>query len=159
MIYIPTIRYSLPAISADNEECIRKVQAKIIPAMLQKKHISSQPPTEIRHGPRALREFELDDVRTALKNVSICAKLLHINLQYLQSKAGTGQSLLEIPTEDIPYLTPRWLLSVRSFLSRLNMHLSITNQPRIRLRGKTTTFSCKDNTYLATPRDFSATST
>ena len=63
-IYIPTIRYSLPALSVMNEECLNQIQPKILPAMLQKMHINSHLPTEIRHGPKSLGGLALFDVRT-----------------------------------------------------------------------------------------------
>jgi hypothetical protein len=128
-IYTPTIRYCLPAISVEQEESLHHIQTKIIPAILQKMHINSNLPTKIRHGPKALGGLELYDVRTehgidqikylrnAIFSDSPTGKLLRISLQYRQLKAGTGQSLLENPTVELPYLTPCWLLSVRAFLA------------------------------------------
>lgn len=58
-----------------------------------------------------------------------------LNLQYLQLEAGVGECLLEYPNKSIPYLTPTWLLSVREFLSKHNMSITLTDQPAIKLAG------------------------
>ena len=62
-IYIPSMRYSLAALAAD-EESLASVQTKIIRSMLQKFHISSTIPTSLRHGPMEFGGLGLYDLRT-----------------------------------------------------------------------------------------------
>ena len=137
-IYIPSMRYSLAAIAAD-EEALAPVQSKIIQTILQKLHISSTTPTSLRHGPIELGGLGMYDLRTeagveALKFLSNllysdseAGNLIRLNIQYSQRKAGVGYHILEQPDCFIQYLTPSWILSLRQFLSNHNMTLTISD--------------------------------
>jgi hypothetical protein len=62
-IYIPSMRYSLAAVAAD-EESLGFVQTNVLKSMLQKLHISSTILTSLRHGPVELGGLGLYDLRT-----------------------------------------------------------------------------------------------
>ncbi|KAI2501729.1 hypothetical protein MHU86_12735 [Fragilaria crotonensis] len=137
-IYIPAMRYSLPALAVDEEE-LAGVQHRIIRTMLQKMHVNGNLPTSIRHGPLEMGGLAMYDLRTeagieAIKYLrnsiysdSESGNLIRMNLQYSQLEAGIGQPLLEQPSIYVPYLTPTWILSVRRFLSCHNMAITMTD--------------------------------
>ena len=137
-LYIPSMRYSLAAIAAD-EESLQSVQSKVIKSILQKMHISSTIPTSLRHGPVEMRGLGLYDLRTeaglealiffrnALYTNSEAGNLIGLNLQYSQRESGVGYHLLSNPTRSIPSLTPSWVLSLRQFLSNHNMYVTVTD--------------------------------
>lgn len=145
-IYVPTMRYGLAAISA-SEEDLAGIQSKVLASLLQKMHVSEKIPTSIRHGPIELGGLDLYDMRTELGIESLkflrnsvfsnsaAGQLIIMNLQYLQLEAGIGESILENPQIDISYLTPSWLTSVRNFLSKHNMSITLTDQPTIQAAG------------------------
>ncbi len=70
-------------------------------------------------------------LRDAIFSNSSAGRLILLNLQYSQLEAGIGESLLEHPTIPVPYLTPSWILSVREFISKHNMSITLTEQPTI----------------------------
>ena len=137
-LYIPSMRYSLAAIAAD-EESLATVQTNVIKSILQKMHISSTIPTSIRHGPIEMGGLGLYDFRTeaglealkffrnSLYTNSEAGNLIRLNLQYSQRESGVGYPLLEQPTRYIPYLTPSWILSLRQYLSNHNMHVVVSD--------------------------------
>jgi hypothetical protein len=135
-IYVPTIRYSLATIAVD-EECLKPIQNRLLPSLLQKTE-SKQPPPNC-HSPwsNTLGGLNLYDLQTegglesikfmrdAIYSDTQAGRLILINLQYHQLKAGAPERLLEKPHLYIPYLTPTWVTSVRQYLSRHNL-LTIT---------------------------------
>ena len=137
-LYIPSMRYSLAAIAAD-EESLQSIQSKVVKSILQKMHVSSTIPTSLRHGPVEMGGLGLYDLRTeaglealkffrnALYTNSEAGNLIRLNLQYSQRESGVGFPLLSNPTCHIPYLTPSWVLSVRQFLSNHNMHVTVSD--------------------------------
>jgi hypothetical protein len=137
-IYIPSMRYSLAAVAAD-EESLGFVQTNVLKSMLQKLHISSTIPTSLRHGPVELGGLGLYDLRTeagieaikflrnSLYSDSEAGNLIRLNLQYSQREAGVGFYLLEKPNEYISYLTPSWILSIRQFLANNNMSITVSD--------------------------------
>ena len=62
-IYVPTMRYSLATLAVD-EECLKPIQTRILPALLQKMRLNSHLPTAIRHGPHLYGGLELCDLQT-----------------------------------------------------------------------------------------------
>lgn len=147
-IYIPSMRYSLAAIAAD-EESLAFVQTKVVKSILQKLHISSTIPTSLRHGPIELGGLGLYDLRTevgieaikflrnSLYGDSEAGNLIRLNLQYSQREAGVGFHLLEHPKEYISYLTPSWILSIRQFLANNNMSITVSDIQKDSLQGPT----------------------
>ena len=145
-IYVPTMRYGLAALSA-SEEDLSTIQTRVLASLLQKMNVSSKLPTSIRHGPTELGGLGLYDLRTEsgieslkfLRNAvfsnSAAGQLILLNLQYLQLESGIGECLLEHPNKVIPYLTPSWLLSLREFLSKHNLSVTLTDQPSITTTG------------------------
>ncbi|KAI2498313.1 hypothetical protein MHU86_16183 [Fragilaria crotonensis] len=98
-IYVPAMRYSLAALSVD-EEALSGVQTNILKVMLQKMHVSGNLPTSIRHGPIEMGGLGMYDLRTEagieaikfLRNSvytdSEAGNLIRINLQYSQLESG-----------------------------------------------------------------------
>jgi hypothetical protein len=150
-IYIPSMRYSLAAVAAD-EESLGFVQTRVMKSMLQKLHISSTIPTSLRHGPLELGGLGLFDLRTeagieaikflrnSLYSDSEAGNLIRLNLQYSQREAGVGFYLLEKPQVYISYLTPSWTLSIRQFLANNNMSITVSDIHLNRLRGDTDSY-------------------
>lgn len=145
-IYVPTMRYSLAAIAA-NEESLKPIQTNLMASLLQKMNVNSHLPTAIRHGPKLFGGLDLYDVQTevgieAIKFMrdsvfsdSPAGRLIVTNLQYSQREAGIPEPILEKPNIHIPYLTPTWVTSVRQYLSRHNLTITITNDGSQPIRG------------------------
>jgi hypothetical protein len=145
-IYVPSMRYGLASVSADEEE-LNCIQTRILASILQKMKVSRTLPTSIRHGPYELGGLDLYDLRTelgiemikfmrdAIFSNSSAGRMLVLNLQYLQLEAGIGPSILENPAIPLSYLTPSWLVSVRKFLAKHNMSITLTDQPTLQLSG------------------------
>ena len=150
-IYIPSMRYSLATIAAD-EESLAPIQSKILKVMLQKLNVSSTIPAAIRHGPVELGGLALYDLRTeagleavkffrnAIYSDSETGNLLRINLQYSQWESGIEQPLLEFPSIHVSYLTPSWILSLRQFISCHNITISLTDTYKIMRKSETDQF-------------------
>ncbi|KAI2512852.1 hypothetical protein MHU86_1641 [Fragilaria crotonensis] len=155
-IYVPTMRYSLAAIAAD-EESLKTIHTNLMASLLQKLNVSSHLPTAIRHGPKLFGGLDLYDVQTeagieAIKFMrdsvfsdSPAGKLIVTNLQYSQREAGIPEPLLEKPNLYIPYLTPTWVTSVRQYLSKHNLTIKLTQGGHQPLR-RATTRSCNHPT-------------
>lgn len=151
-IYVPTMRYGLAAISA-SEEDMAGIQTKILASLLQKMKVCSSIPASIRHGPTELGGLALFDMRTelgienlkflrnAIYSHSSAGHLILLNLQYLQLESGIGECLLEHPTIAVSYLTPCWLVSVRQFLAKPNMSVTLTDQQSSHQPGRSTNSS------------------
>ena len=80
-IYIPTMRYSLAAIAA-NEESLKTIQTNLMASLLQKMNVNCHLPTAIRHGPKLFGGLELYDVQTkagieAINSCAILCSLIH----------------------------------------------------------------------------------
>lgn len=139
-IYVPTMRYSLAAIAA-NEESLTTIHTKLMASLLQKLNVSSHLPTAIRHGPKLFGGLDLFDVQTeagierdSVFSDSPAGKLIVTNLQYSQREAGIPEPLLEKPTLYLPYLTPTWITSVRQYLSTHNLTIQINSDGHEPLR-------------------------
>jgi hypothetical protein len=106
-------------------------------------NVSSKLPIAIRHGPTELGGLSHFDLRTemgieqikllrdSVYSNSASGKLIMINLHAMQLEAGVGFGLLEEPSIKIPYLTPTWITSVRSFMANHNLQITITDQPKL----------------------------
>jgi hypothetical protein len=137
-IYIPTMRYSLAAIAA-NEESLTTIQTNLMASLLQKLNVNCHLPRAIRHGPKMFGGLGLYDVQTeagleAIKFMrdsvfsdSPAGRLIVTNLQYSQREAGIPDPLLENPNLHLPYLTSTWVTSVRQYLSQHNLTITINN--------------------------------
>ena len=150
-IYGPAMRYSLPAIAADEEE-LEQIQTKIVPTILQRLGFSSKTPTAIRHGPKEMGGIGLMDIRTecgiemikyfrnSVYSDNQVGRLLLLQLQASQLESGLPILLLEEPDVLIPYLTPTWILSMRQFMSNHNLTIRLTDVPPLQLRNPTDQF-------------------
>jgi hypothetical protein len=136
-MYVPAIKYSLPALAVDEEE-LDSVQSAIMATFLQRLGFSSKLPKSIRHGPSELGGLGLFDLRTEMGIAQIkflrdailmgkeAGKLILYSLQYSQREAGITAPLLERPDIHIPYLTKTWITSLRQYLYNHNLTISIT---------------------------------
>jgi hypothetical protein len=146
-IYTPSMRYPLAALAVDEED-LTSIQTKIIPVILQKLGINRNLPTPIRHGPTMLGGMELFDIRTeagieaikymrnAVYSQSDAGKLILTNVQYSQMESGITQPILEYPDIHLPYLTPTWITSIRQYLYRHNLTITLTETNNISLKGQ-----------------------
>jgi hypothetical protein len=144
--YGPSMRYVLPALAIDEEE-LNSVQAKVLASMLNKLGHSSTLPTEIRHGPVEMGGLALLDLRTEIGISQLkylrdsvfsdneSGKLIIMSLKYSQIEAGIAEPLLEHPSIHLPYITPKWLTSVRQYLYQHTLTLTITDSLTVQLRG------------------------
>ena len=141
------MRYSLPAIAADEEE-LESIQSKILPTIVQRLGFSSKMSKAIRHGPVSMGGLNLFDIRTEcgiemLKyfrhevygNTKV-GQLLLLQLQASQLESGLPIQLLDDPNIHIGYLTPTWILSMRQFMSNHNIRITLTDTFQIALQGK-----------------------
>jgi hypothetical protein len=101
-MYVPAIKYSLPALAVDEEE-LDSVQSAIMATFLQRLGFSSKLPKSIRHGPSELGGLGLFDLRTEMGIAQIkflrdailmgkeAGKLILYSLQYSQREAGISR--------------------------------------------------------------------
>ena len=147
-IYLPTMRYSLAAIAAD-EETLRPIQTRLMAALLQKLHVNSHlVPVAIRHGPKLYGGLELYDlqtevgietikfVRDSIFSNSVAGRMILTNILYSQLEAGIPEPPLGNPNSiHISYLTHTWITSVRQYLSRHNLTVRLTTDGSQSLRA------------------------
>jgi hypothetical protein len=138
------MQYSLPTLAV-NEIEFQSIQSCVLQVMLQCMHVSSTIPTSIWHGTIKLGGLGLYDLRTeagveALKffrnsiySQSENGKLLQMNLQYSQLESSIGYPLLKYPSIHVAYLTPLWVLSLRQYMSCLNISIKLTEEYTLRL--------------------------
>jgi hypothetical protein len=135
-IYIPTIRYVLPALSV-KEKQLEEIQTLSIEALLIRKGFNRNFPRRITHGPLSWGGLGILDIKTegglsqikelrhALYGDSEPNKLMMYSLKYSQIESGLGFHLLEDPTLFILWLTPTWIMSLWAFL--FNHNITITD--------------------------------
>lgn len=117
-MYAPAMRYVLPALAVDEEE-LSKIQATILPAMLNKLGFSRTTPTAIRHGPKEMGGIDLIDLRTEMgisqlklfgdsvySGNEVGKNTMILNIKYMQLESGLAEPLMEHPDIHISYLTP-----------------------------------------------------
>jgi hypothetical protein len=126
-IYVPTMRYSLAAIAA-NEESLKGIhQTNLMASLLQKLNVNSHLPTAICHGPKLYVGLDLYDVQTkvgieAIKFMrysvfsdSPADRLIVTNLQFSQREAGIPIHFWK--TQHIPVVSHSNLGHLRSAVS------------------------------------------
>ena len=135
-IYVPTMRYSLATLAID-EECLKPILTRLLPALLQKMRLNSHLQTAICHGPQLYGGLELCNLQTeggleavkfmrnSISSDTPAGRLIITNLQHSQREAGIPEALLEYPNLYISYLTPTWITSVRQYISRHNITISV----------------------------------
>jgi hypothetical protein len=146
-IYSPSMMYSLPAVSS-NEEELSSVQTNLLGATLQKLGASSKTPTEIRHGPYELGGLNIMDLRTetgiariklfrdAIHSDSEVGRLILLSLKITQIEAGIKEPILEFPQITLPYISETWITSIRTFLDLHNIQVTLTETLKVRFNGK-----------------------
>ena len=137
-IYIPTIRYVLPALSVEEKQ-LEEIQTRSIEALLIRKGFNRHFPRRITHGPQSWGGLGILDIKTegglsqikelrhALYGDSEPGKLMMYSLKYSQIESGLGFHLLEDPTVFISWLTPTWIMSLRAFLFNHNITITLTD--------------------------------
>jgi hypothetical protein len=105
-MYIPALKYALPALAVDEDELLDPIQSRIMATFLQRLGFSSKLPKGIRHGPPERGGLGLYDLRTAMGIAQIkflrdaiitgieAGKLSLYILQYLQQARGWHQGSL-----------------------------------------------------------------
>jgi hypothetical protein len=122
-----------------DEQCLKTIQARVLPALLQKRHINRNIPTAIRHGPELFGGLALYDLQTEAGLESIkflrdsiysdtaAGRLILTNLHDSQREAGIPSPLLETPDLHISHLTPTWVTSVSQYLACHNITITVNN--------------------------------
>jgi hypothetical protein len=140
------MKYSLAAMSV-NEEALHSIQSKVVPIMLQRMHVNRNLSTAIRHGPAVFGGLDIMDIRTeagiealnffrnAIYSSSPVGTMILINVQYSQLEAGIVSPILQHPSLPLPYITTTWITSLRDFLYRHNMSLTLTDPSPVRLHS------------------------
>lgn len=147
-MYAPAMRYVLPALAVDEEEELSKIQATILPAMLNKLGFSCTTPTAIRHGPKEMGGIDLIDLRTEMGISQLklfrdsvysgneVGNTMILNIKYMQLESGLAEPLMEHPDIHISYLTPTWTTSLRQFMYQHNLTTTLTDTMTVQFRGK-----------------------
>ena len=116
--------------------------------MLQKLGYSSKLPTEIRYGPEELGGLGLFDLQTELGISTLnymsdaifshteAAKLMILNVKYLQIESGISELLQAHPGIYIPYQMPTWITLVWQFLFQLDLPISLIDTIMIKFHGQ-----------------------
>ena len=150
--YVPSMTYSLPVITLDPLQ-LNKIQSRSIPAILNKLGVNKHFPRSVAFGPKELCGLALLDlsVEQGIRQIhhfmnhtfaqDTVGSMMTIELRALQLESGSGLHLLEYPAEHIPYLTPCWITSLRTFLARHNIKLEYTE-------AKTLSLSRERDSYL-----------
>ena len=71
-------------------------------------------------------------LRDAIYTDSKVGRLLILSLKATQLEAGIKTPILEFPDIPVPYITPTWITSLRTFLALHNIQISITDRLSIR---------------------------
>ncbi|KAI2497423.1 hypothetical protein MHU86_17081 [Fragilaria crotonensis] len=74
-------------------------------------------------------------MRDAVYQKSEAGKLILINVQHSRLESGITQPILEHPNIHLPYLTPTWITSIRQYLHRHNLTITLTDTYDIKRNG------------------------
>jgi ribonuclease HI len=140
-IYIPSMRYGLPAcsISCANIEIIQKSTLDKFLPFMGYEHGS---PRALIHGPLEMGGCEIPHLYTEMLGLkiesiishiradSILGKSFRININYLQLLSGLEQPIFST-RDNIGYITNNWLIHLRNFLLEINgaLHIKDLWQP------------------------------
>jgi hypothetical protein len=134
-VFIPSIRYALPATSID-QKTLQKIQSPIINNVLTKIGYNRHMPRALVFAPSSIGGIGLLDLFNEQGNLKVLTTISHIRantplrqtiiiaIETFQTLAGLTTSALET-THPIPYVDAPWLETLRSFLHQINGQIII----------------------------------
>jgi ribonuclease HI len=139
MVYIPSMLYSLPAMSIPEEETY-SIQQKANTKFLQVCGLAKSFPRAVLvvYGPTEFGGIGLKYLYTESSCIKIDCLINHIktdtslsiemkiNINWVQLHAGTSTPILE-STQQLLYIEYNWFLSIKEFLNMINAKIEITN--------------------------------
>jgi hypothetical protein len=137
MVYIPSLKYGLPACSLTLDN-INYIQNSALDKFLPAMGYEHGTPRALIHGPQEMGGVEIPHLFTEMLGMKIEAIISHIrantvlgksiciNLNYLQLRAGIEKPILTC-RDDLGYICPNWILHIRDYLIDINGSLDIKN--------------------------------
>jgi hypothetical protein len=138
MMWYPAVTYSI-GMTAMTKSQLRSIQVGATQAFLAKMGINRNFPRAVTYGPweyggLAFPDLSIEQgigqIRTVMEHLyhnTEPGKLIKIAIQSLQVEAGTHARLLQNPTISLSYLTPCWLISMRTFMSQYQISLQMAD--------------------------------
>jgi RNase H len=135
MIYIPSMLYSLPAMSLTEEET-DSIQQKSSTKFLQTMGVAKSFPREVAYGPSIFGGMGLPSlysdsscikINCILNNFKTNSELslaMRIVLNWLQLNAGTSVPLLE-SRQKLEYIPNNWFMAVKTFINKIEATIII----------------------------------
>jgi hypothetical protein len=135
MIYIPSLLYSLPAMTLSEDET-NDIQKKASKKFMQCSGVLKSFPRAVIYGPLSFGGVGISDLYTDsscikidcilnnFKTESEMSEVMEIVLNWLQINAGTSIPILE-STCALEYLPMNWFLSVKEFLNKIDAKIVI----------------------------------
>lgn len=142
--YVPSMTYSLPLTTISRSD-LNLIQRRAIGSILNGLGVNKNFPRKVAFGPKSMCGLALLDLSvdqgvrgiTRLMNKLYCkdvvGDMILIELRMLQLESGSGSHLLEDPTNDIPYLTPCWITSLRAFMAENDITAKVTKARKTEL--------------------------
>ena len=134
--YVPAMTYS-SCVTTMDPATLNNIQRKAICAILEKLGVNCKFPRRVTFGSKELCGLGLLDlsIEQGVRQIShfldhvfaqdSIGNMILIELRHLQLESGSGIHLLEFPSVDFPYLTPCWLISMREFMARHSIQLTV----------------------------------
>jgi hypothetical protein len=136
--WYPMVSYSL-SVTTMTPPQLRKIQSMATQSFLAKMGINRNYPRRVTNGPIEYGGLDFPDlaieqgisqIRLLMEHISHDSeadRLLQICIQTIQAEAGTGVILLHDPKVVISYLTPCWILSLRTFMGHHQISLQFSD--------------------------------
>jgi hypothetical protein len=135
MIYIPSMSYSLPAITLSEDRTLH-IQQRASTKYFQVCGLAQSFPRAVVYGPEAFGGMgmkylytecscqKIDCLINQFKTDSSLAHEMRLNLNWLQITTGTSTPILE-SSQDLNYVDMNWFLSIKEFLNRINATIQL----------------------------------
>jgi ribonuclease HI len=129
-IYIPSMRYGLPACSLSHDD-IESIQKSTLDKFLPFMGFEHGSPRALVHGPQEMGGYEIPHLYTEMMGLKIESIIAHIradtilgksfriNINYLQLICGLEQPIFS-SRDNIGYITGNWLSHLREYLLEIN---------------------------------------
>jgi hypothetical protein len=132
---LPKLRYQPPLLQLTTQEC-DKLMSPILMAILLKMHLNRNTSRAIIHGAEEMGGLAIPHLYTIqginkiklfvshLRLQDRTAKLIHIDLSYIQLLTGTGDFFLNKDYEKFSWMETGWISSLWEFSSKINLTFS-----------------------------------
>jgi hypothetical protein len=129
MMYIPSMKYGLPATSSSIQN-IEYIQRYAVDKFLSAMGYDHSIPQDLIFGPQELGVFgirhlftemmgmKLDTIIARIRADSNLGKAMVININYIQLICGMEEPILT-STRKLPYINTNWILHIREFLIKI----------------------------------------